>query len=155
MIGVVSRKQRNTCLGWLCDWCCRQTKKSPTPSRHLPCSAVPGPIFVYLPTRFFFSFFPLLFQPHPLFHSLHTRIPFLLHSPVHLPPHFIFYMMAKTLLDFVGDDDRVTPRRSMELLWADAVNHLPQTDGEVFLPRNVVDGVLDLDHLKAMAIRLA
>ncbi|KAJ5854505.1 High mobility group superfamily [Penicillium rubens] len=64
-------------------------------------------------------------------------------------------MMAKTLLDFVGDDDRVTPRRSMELLWADAVNHLPQTDGEVFLPRNVVDGVLDLDHLKAMAIRLA
>ncbi|KAJ5271308.1 High mobility group superfamily [Penicillium chrysogenum] len=63
--------------------------------------------------------------------------------------------MAKTLLDFVGDDDRVTPRRSMELLWADAVNHLPQTDGEVFLPRNVVDGVLDLDHLKAMAIRLA
>ncbi|OQE16870.1 hypothetical protein PENFLA_c026G03890 [Penicillium flavigenum] len=63
--------------------------------------------------------------------------------------------MAKTLLDFVGDNDDVTPRRSMELLWADAVTHLPQTDGEVFLPRNVVDGVLDMDHLKAMATRLA
>ncbi|CAG8087708.1 unnamed protein product [Penicillium nalgiovense] len=63
--------------------------------------------------------------------------------------------MAKTLLDFVGDNERVTPRRSMELLWADAVSHLPQTDGEVLLPRNVVDGMLDMDHLKAMAIRLA
>ncbi|CAG8908761.1 unnamed protein product [Penicillium egyptiacum] len=64
-------------------------------------------------------------------------------------------MMAKSLLDFVGDNDDMSPRRSMELLWADAVSHLPQTDGEVFLPRNVVDDMLDMDLLKAMATRLA
>ena len=64
-------------------------------------------------------------------------------------------MMANTLLDFVGDNEDVTPRRSMELLWADAVSHLPQTDGEVCLPRNIVDGMLDMDHLKVMATRLA
>lgn len=64
-------------------------------------------------------------------------------------------MMANSLLELVGDDDDMSPRRTMELLWADAVSHLPQTDGEIFLPRNIVDDMLDMDHLKAMATRLA
>ncbi|KGO71276.1 High mobility group, superfamily [Penicillium italicum] len=64
-------------------------------------------------------------------------------------------MMANPLLKFVDDDDDMSPRRTMELLWADAVTHLPQTDGEIFLPRNVVDDMLDMDLLKAMATRLA
>ena len=63
--------------------------------------------------------------------------------------------MANTLLELVGDDDNMSPRRTMELLWADAVAHLPQTNGEVYLPRNVVDDLLDMDLLKAMATRLA
>ncbi|KAF4769003.1 hypothetical protein HAV15_008980 [Penicillium sp. str.  len=49
----------------------------------------------------------------------------------------------------------MTPRRAMELLWADAASHLPQTDGEVLLPRNVVDTMLGIGHLNAMALRLA
>ncbi|KAJ5801336.1 High mobility group superfamily [Penicillium psychrosexuale] len=63
--------------------------------------------------------------------------------------------MANTLFELVGEDDDMSPRRTMELLWADAVAHLPQTDGEVFLPRNVVDDVLDMDLLMDMATRLA
>lgn len=64
-------------------------------------------------------------------------------------------MMAHSLLELVGDDDDMSPRRTMELLWADAVSHLPQTDGEILLPRNVVDDILDMDLLKAMGTRLA
>ncbi|KAJ5372202.1 High mobility group superfamily [Penicillium concentricum] len=63
--------------------------------------------------------------------------------------------MRTSLLEFVADGDDMSPRRTMELLWADAVNHLPQTDGEVFLPRNVIDEMLDINHLKDMGIRLA
>ncbi|KAJ5154165.1 High mobility group superfamily [Penicillium coprophilum] len=63
--------------------------------------------------------------------------------------------MRTCLLDFVDDGDDMSPRRSMELLWADAVSHLPQTDGEILLPRNLFDDMLDIDHLKDMGIRLA
>lgn len=64
-------------------------------------------------------------------------------------------MMANSILDLVSDNAKMTPRRCMELLWADATNHLPQTDGEVLLPRNVVDNILGVGHLNAMALRLA
>lgn len=64
-------------------------------------------------------------------------------------------MMANSILDLVADNAPMTPGRIMELLWADAASHLPQTDGEVLLPRNVVDNMLGAGHLNAMAIRLA
>ncbi|KAJ5425598.1 High mobility group superfamily [Penicillium sp. CMV-2018d] len=64
-------------------------------------------------------------------------------------------MMANSILDLVGDDAKMTPRRTMELLWADATAHLPQTDGEVLLPRNVVDNVIGVGHLNTMGLRLA
>lgn len=64
-------------------------------------------------------------------------------------------MMAKSILDLVGDKTQMTPRRTMELLWADATAHLPQTDGEVLLPRNVVDNMLGVGHLNTMGLRLA
>lgn len=63
--------------------------------------------------------------------------------------------MANSILDLVSDNTAMTPRRAMELLWADAASHLPQTDGEVLLPRNVVDTMLGVGHLNAMALRLA
>ncbi|KAJ5427921.1 High mobility group superfamily [Penicillium cf. griseofulvum] len=64
-------------------------------------------------------------------------------------------MMTNPLLEFVADGDEMSSRRTMELLWADAVTHLPQTDGQVFLPRNVVDDMIDKNDLKDMALRLA
>ncbi|KXG45749.1 High mobility group, superfamily [Penicillium griseofulvum] len=63
--------------------------------------------------------------------------------------------MTNPFLEFVADGDEMSSRRSMELLWADAVSHLPQTNGQVFLPRNVVEDMIEKNHLEDMALRLA
>lgn len=63
--------------------------------------------------------------------------------------------MANSILDLIGNNTKMDPRRTMELLWADAASHLPQTDGEILLPRNVVDTMLGVNYLNAMAVRLA
>ncbi|KAJ5766483.1 uncharacterized protein N7511_004099 [Penicillium nucicola] len=50
---------------------------------------------------------------------------------------------------------QVTPAQAVEVLWSDAVTHIKSTDGEVFVPFNVVETVIGQDGLMAISKRLA
>lgn len=135
---------------WHRDWCCRANKEIThlVTNLHLP-------QLLYLFTPHLVSFLlSSLSSLHPVLFSFHypPEFSFLLYPS---NKHFVFCVMANSILDLVGDDAKMNPRRTMELLWADATNHLPQTDGEIFLPRNVVDNILGNAHLNTMALRLA
>ncbi|KAJ5780952.1 High mobility group superfamily [Penicillium paradoxum] len=60
-----------------------------------------------------------------------------------------------TLFWDVDDSENMPPRRVLEILWGDAMNHLKATGGEVFVPVTVVKELLSMEHLKNMAIRLS
>jgi hypothetical protein len=51
--------------------------------------------------------------------------------------------------------NQVTPAQAVEILWSDAVTHLKSTDGEVFVPFNIVEAVIGQEGLMIISKRLA
>ncbi|KAJ5306569.1 hypothetical protein PENANT_c031G11292 [Penicillium antarcticum] len=51
--------------------------------------------------------------------------------------------------------NQVTPAQAVEILWSDAVTHIKSTDGEVFVPFNVVEAVIGHEGLMVISKRLA
>jgi hypothetical protein len=62
--------------------------------------------------------------------------------------------MAQTFWD-INDPESVSVARAVELLWGDAIMNLRATNGEVFVPRPIVQSLLGNESLITMADRLA